>query len=327
MLVDSAAQVIEAVGRIGDDLADARGAAGDRRATGCPTWPPGCWTPARCGIGREPGAAGRRRRLRRAGRPAGAARARAGRPGRVDRQRLAAGATAPKAGAGRRTGAACLTGGRADGRFPRGRAADSREARAALPPALAEALPGTRSTCARQRDLSAHTVRGYVTDAVALLDHLARRGGEQPHDLDLAVLRSWLAQGRARGHSRATIARHAASARSFTAWLRRAGLAPDDVGLRLVSPRAHRTLPDVLAPDQARAVVESTAGAGGAGRPAGRGRAGAALRQRDPGQRARGPGRRRRRPRAPGAAGPRQGPQGAQRPLRHARRAGAATPG
>jgi integrase/recombinase XerC len=81
------------------------------------------------------------------------------------------------------------------------------------------------------------------------------------HDLDLAALRSWLAQGRTRGHSRATTARHAASARSFTAWLRRAGLIPEDVGLRLVSPKAHRTLPDVLAPDQARAAVESTAGA------------------------------------------------------------------
>ena len=34
------------------------------------------------------------------------------------------------------------------------------------------------------------------------------------------------------------------------------GLTPDDVGLRLVSPKAHRTLPDVLAPDQARAVVD-----------------------------------------------------------------------
>ena len=110
-----------------------------------------------------------------------------------------------------------------------------------------------------QRDLSPNTVRGYVTDVIALLDHLARRGGTQPDALDLAALRSWLALGRTRGHSRATTARHAASARSFTAWLRRAGLTPDDVGLRLVSPKAHRTLPDVLAPDQARAVLESAA--------------------------------------------------------------------
>jgi integrase/recombinase XerC len=136
-------------------------------------------------------------------------------------------------------------------------ATDSALRRAELPPALAEALAGYEGHLRDQRDLSAHTVRGYVTDVVALLDHLARRGGRRPDDLDLASLRSWLALGRTRGHSRATTARHAASARSFTAWLRRAGLTPDDVGLRLVSPKAHRTLPDVLAPEQARAVLET----------------------------------------------------------------------
>jgi integrase/recombinase XerC len=135
------------------------------------------------------------------------------------------------------------------------------EVRAALPPALAEALAGYEDHLRTQRDLSDHTVRGYVTDAVGLLDHLARRSGRQPHDLDLAALRSWLAQGRTRGHSRATTARHAASARSFTAWLRRAGLTPQDVGQRLVSPKAHRALPGVLAPEQARAVVDAAAGA------------------------------------------------------------------
>jgi integrase/recombinase XerC len=135
------------------------------------------------------------------------------------------------------------------------------QVRAELPPVLAEALAGYEDHLRSQRDLSAHTVRGYVTDVVSLLDHLSRRGGAQVDQLDLATLRSWLAQGRTRGHSRATTARHAAAARSFTAYLRRAGLIGEDVGLRLVSPKAHRTLPDVLAPDQARAVVESTAGA------------------------------------------------------------------
>ncbi|SDB98431.1 integrase/recombinase XerC [Geodermatophilus telluris] len=135
------------------------------------------------------------------------------------------------------------------------------DARAALPPALAAALAGYEQALREERDLSAHTVRGYVTDAVWLLDHLARRGGSGVGDLDLAALRSWLAQGRARGASRATTARRAAAARSFTAWLRRSGATAEDVGLRLVSPKAHRTLPDVLAPDQARAVLESAAGA------------------------------------------------------------------
>jgi integrase/recombinase XerC len=140
-------------------------------------------------------------------------------------------------------------------------AAPTAQVRAELPPALAEALAGYEEHLTAQRDLSAHTVRGYVTDVVTLLDHLVRRGGTGVDALDLSVLRGWLAQGRTRGHSRATTARHAAAARSFTAYLRRAGLTEEDAGQRLVSPKARRTLPDVLAPDQARAVVESAAGA------------------------------------------------------------------
>ncbi|MGY2085625.1 tyrosine recombinase XerC [Blastococcus sp. SYSU DS0539] len=134
------------------------------------------------------------------------------------------------------------------------------EVRAGLPPALAEALAGYEEHLSAQRDLSENTVRSYVGDVARLLDHLARRSGTQPHDLDLATLRSWLAQGRTRGHSRSTTARHASAARSFTAWLRRAALIAEDVGQRLVSPKAHRTLPDVLAADQARALVETAAG-------------------------------------------------------------------
>lgn len=135
------------------------------------------------------------------------------------------------------------------------------DVRVALPPALREVLDGYEDHLRAQRDLAEHTIRGYVTDVVGLLDHLARRGGEQPHDLDLPALRGWLAQGRTTGHSRATTARHAAAARSFTRWLHRSKLTPEDVGQRLVSPKARRTLPDVLAPEQARAVVESAAGA------------------------------------------------------------------
>ncbi len=135
------------------------------------------------------------------------------------------------------------------------------ELRGGLPPALAAVVDDYDEHLRGARELSDHTVRAYVTDTVSLLDHLARRSGTRVDDLDLATLRSWLAKGRTTGDSRATTARRAAAARSFTRWLRRTGLTPEDVGLRLVSPKAHRTLPDVLAPDQARAVVESAAGA------------------------------------------------------------------
>ncbi|GHE10082.1 tyrosine recombinase XerC [Klenkia taihuensis] len=129
--------------------------------------------------------------------------------------------------------------------------------RAALPPALAEPLDAWVEHLTAGRDLSAHTVRAYTGDVVSVLDHLVRRGGTQVTDLDLGTLRSWLALGRTRGDGRSTTARRAASARSFTAHLRRTGATPEDVGLRLASPRAHRTLPEVLTADQARAVAET----------------------------------------------------------------------
>ena len=142
------------------------------------------------------------------------------------------------------------------------------ELRAALPPALADSLDGWEEHLRLQRDLSEHTVRGYVGDVVSLLDHLVRRQGRTVADLDLATLRSWLAQGRTRGDSRSTTARRAASARSFTAHVRRSGQVAEDVGLRLSSPRAHRTLPGVLGADQARTVLEQAARPGAEEQPA-----------------------------------------------------------
>jgi integrase/recombinase XerC len=101
------------------------------------------------------------------------------------------------------------------------------------------------------QDRSAHTVRGYVADVVSLLDHAVRMGRRTPAELDLAVLRSWLARLRTQGAARASLARRAASVRTFSAWAHRSGVSPTDVGALLASPRAHRTLPTVLRTDQA----------------------------------------------------------------------------
>jgi integrase/recombinase XerC len=74
-------------------------------------------------------------------------------------------------------------------------------------------------------------------------------------DIDLAVLRSWLARLRTTGSARTSLARRAAAARTFTAWAHREGLLPHDVGQRLASPKARRDLPGVLRQDQATALV------------------------------------------------------------------------
>ncbi|TWH68856.1 integrase/recombinase XerC [Micromonospora olivasterospora] len=119
---------------------------------------------------------------------------------------------------------------------------------------------------ARVRNRSTHTVRAYVGDVVSLLDHATRMGCAGVADLDLGVLRSWLAKQRTTGAARATMARRAAAARTFSAWAHRCGLLGADVAAPLASPRARRDLPAVLRADQAAALVEAPGRRHGAGR-------------------------------------------------------------
>lgn len=124
-----------------------------------------------------------------------------------------------------------------------------------LPLALAQA----REDYLRHLDLelnrSPHTVRAYAGDLEALLSHAAARRATAPEDLDLVLLRSWLAAQQRAGVSRATLARRGSTARSFTAWAHRSGLLSRDSGALLAAPKGRRTLPDVLRPDEAARLV------------------------------------------------------------------------
>ncbi len=125
----------------------------------------------------------------------------------------------------------------------------------ALPEPVRSAVDAFARHLAAERNRSAHTVRAYVTDVVSLLDHAGRLGATELAQLDLSVLRSWLAQLQNAGAARTTLARRGAAARTFCTWARREGLLPTDVGERLASPKAHRELPSVLRAEQAAALV------------------------------------------------------------------------
>lgn len=93
-----------------------------------------------------------------------------------------------------------------------------------------------------------------------MLCHAGRCGIEHVAELDISVIRAWLATQHAAGQSRATIARRAAAARAFTAFAHERELLDRDPGPLLGTAKAGRHLPQVLAVDQMRSVLDSGAG-------------------------------------------------------------------
>lgn len=123
-----------------------------------------------------------------------------------------------------------------------------------------EALAAYLSHLDLERGRSPHTLRAYAGDVASLLEHASRLGVTELADLDLQVLRSWLAKLRATGASRSTLARRGSAARAFTAWAHRRGLLPTDPGLLLATPKGLRPLPEVLRQDEAARLVEGVDG-------------------------------------------------------------------
>jgi integrase/recombinase XerC len=129
-----------------------------------------------------------------------------------------------------------------------------------LPDQLESALEAFRRHLAAERAVSGHTVRAYLGDVRALLEYAAHAGVTSPAGLDIAVLRGWLAAQHATGRARATLARRAASARTFTAFGHARGWLPSDPGPLLGTPRLRRKLPEVIRQDQMAAVLAAQHG-------------------------------------------------------------------
>ena len=132
----------------------------------------------------------------------------------------------------------------------------TRELHERLPPALREAVDDFGHHLARVENRSAETVRAYLGDVVSLLDHAADSGVTMLAEIDVVLLRGWLAARMRQGAARTSQARRAAAARAFTAWALRTERISADPGAQLVSPRAHRGLPTVLRADQATDLIE-----------------------------------------------------------------------
>ena len=105
------------------------------------------------------------------------------------------------------------------------------------------------------RAMSPHSVRAYCGDVRHLLT-FAHRQGRAPADVDLTVLRAWLASMVGDRLARATVARRGAAVRAFFAWAVREGLVDKDPSVRLVTAQPAAHLPEVLGVDAAARMLE-----------------------------------------------------------------------
>ncbi len=146
-------------------------------------------------------------------------------------------------------------GGRVSSKPYRPRSNASSAEKQALPAELDALLRVFGRHLSAGRGLSPHTVRAYVGDATSLLGHVARCGIEDVADIDVSVIRAWLATQHVAGQSRASIARRAASARALTGFAHERGLLGTDPGALLGTLKTRRELPEVLAVDEVLAVL------------------------------------------------------------------------
>lgn len=105
------------------------------------------------------------------------------------------------------------------------------------------------------RGMSPHSVRAYTGDVRHLLAYAESRGRTW-REVDLPLLRGWLASMVAARLSRATVARRGAAVRSFFGWALESGLVDADPSARLVTAQPGATLPPVLGVEAATQLLE-----------------------------------------------------------------------
>jgi integrase/recombinase XerC len=90
-----------------------------------------------------------------------------------------------------------------------------------------------------------------------LLAHLETLNVSEISQMELNHLRSWLANQQIKGGARSSLSRRTTTIRLFTKWAVKNKYLAKDVGSTLVTPKGHRTLPDVLEIEDAKIAMDS----------------------------------------------------------------------
>jgi integrase/recombinase XerC len=109
-----------------------------------------------------------------------------------------------------------------------------------------EALDGFLAYGRGIRNLSPHTLEAYGGDLARFCAYLDRAGVPDVRRVDIALLRSFLSAETDRGLAKTSIARLAASVRSFFKWMHRERVIVTNPASALRAPKKRRTLPDPL---------------------------------------------------------------------------------
>jgi len=125
-----------------------------------------------------------------------------------------------------------------------------------LPPSEIELIEGFATHLGSERRLSPNTVAAYRRDLEQLAAFLGR-GSSSLATADAERLRRFLAQQTTLGYARASIARRAASIRTFYRWASLRGRVDKDPAAILGRPKVVNRLPTVLRPREAAELAEA----------------------------------------------------------------------
>jgi integrase/recombinase XerC len=112
------------------------------------------------------------------------------------------------------------------------------------------------------RNTSAHTVAAYQSDLSQFVEFAARLferppGRLSPADLDLSVIRAFLAELYRQGQSRASVARKLSALRTFVRFLRREGLIESDPAALAASPKREQKVPAHLSIEEMSRLLDA----------------------------------------------------------------------
>ena len=123
---------------------------------------------------------------------------------------------------------------------------------------LREAIARYLAELAR-RGSSPHTLRNYSSDLEQLVDYLEPSGEKAPpvEQVDIVLLREWMADLFDRGLTAISIRRKLASVRSLFKFLRLEGVLPGNPAARLRTPKAPKILPDVMSAEKTNRLLDT----------------------------------------------------------------------